>query len=132
MKLKTVNKNGDKVLTKTTPTGYETWNVSAYARHNPSKREYTIDEIPVHKITEKVRGAYYASPWCRIKSFKYRGKLCVVKQVSIVYDAGYVIKVIYNNGYKNFHTYVQNINSMKYLTLLKLKDIEIIQYLTNV
>jgi hypothetical protein len=126
MRLKNINKNGDKVFVKTTPTGYETWNVSAYTRHNPSKREYTIDEIPVHKITEKVRDAYYTSPWHMINNFKYKGRICTVKKLIIVYDAGYVIKLIYNNGCRDVHTYVKNVNSLKYLSLLKLKDIEII------
>ena len=126
MKLKKIHKNGDKVLVKTTPAGYETWNVSAYARHNSDKREYEIDEIPIHKITEKVRRAYYGSPWRTISNFKYKGSICTVKKLVIVYDAGYVIKLIYNDGLRDVHTYVKNVNSLKYLSLLKLKDIEII------
>ena len=126
MKTKKVNRNGENILIRRTLNGVETFNTTAYNRLGTHKFEYSIEDIPVHAITRKVRNAYYNSPWLNISKFKYKNAECIVNKIAIVYDAGYVLKVCYTNNKGYFYDYIKNINSLKHLKLLKLSDIEII------
>lgn len=94
------------------------------------KQEYAIDEF-THKIHKKIRDAYDNSPWLKIKKFKYKDRIYNVENITVVYDSGYVLRLNYvhkNNQGKiiKYYRYIQNINSIKYLKLLKFKNIIIL------
>lgn len=101
-------------------------------RNDPRvKKEYAIDNFQ-HPLYQFIQNAYQNTPWQNIKTFMYQNKRCTVKNITVVYDSGYVLRLNFaqeqNNGkIINTYKYIQNINSVKYLKLLKLSNIKIIK-----
>lgn len=129
MKRKIIYRNNDKVYLTVDKNGSTSmFNVSHYARikKNPSNFEYTIDYFN-HKMFDNIVKRYHESPWLNVKKFKYKTHLCEVTSLTFVYDCGYVLKLNYKSNGQKYYRYVDNINSLKYLKLLKLKDIEVIE-----
>lgn len=108
-----------------------TFNYDLYNSINRPKRkyEYTLDDLS-HPMYARIREAYYASPWHNINVFKYKNFICKNKGITFVFDTGFVLRLNYeytdNGKVINKYKYIQNINSVKYLKLLKLKDITIL------
>jgi hypothetical protein len=91
------------------------------------KWEYTLEDIPNHRITETIRNAYHESPWQKVKKFIYKGDKCVVKDIVFVYDGGgYVLKLNYTVNGEPRYKYIKNINSLKYLKILSIKAVDIL------
>lgn len=94
------------------------------------KTEYSVDDLS-HKIYDKIRQAYYRSPWHKVQKFKYEDHICIVDKIVFVFDSGYVLKLKYhyyddNDNKICRYRYIENINSVKYLRLLRFKDITIL------
>jgi hypothetical protein len=107
---------------------YDLYNQINHPKH---KQEYTLDDLK-HPMYNRIREAYYQSPWHKIRKFKYKNNLCTCTGITFVYDSGFVLRLNYQyvNDDKciNYYRYIKNINSLKYLKLLKLKDIEVVEY----
>ena len=111
---------------------YIMFNYDLYAKIKENKpREYDISYFS-HKIYKPLREIYFKSPWHKIKSFVYNNKVCIVQHLSIIWDSGFVIKLTYqyehNSQLKQSYRYIHNVNSNKYLRLLKLSQISKITY----
>jgi hypothetical protein len=93
------------------------------------RKEYTLENLK-HPIYKHMRDEYFKSPWHKIHKFKYDGKQCTNTGISFVYDTGFVLRLNYtyyaNDKKVCRYRYIQNINSVKFLRLLKVKDITII------
>lgn len=108
------------------------FNYDLYAELRTEKRktEYTVDDLQ-YPFYKNIIEAYYKSPWHKIKKFKYNDKVCTCIGISIVYDTGFVLRLNYQytsnkNKIIKRYVYIQNINSAKFLRLLKFKDIQVI------
>jgi hypothetical protein len=99
--------------------------------HPKRKQEYTLEDLS-HPMYRRICAAYHKSPWHKIHKFKYRNNLCTCTGITFVYDSGFVLRLNYQYSHNgecvNYYRYIENINSVKYLQLLKLKDIEVVEY----
>lgn len=130
MKRKKIYKNNNKWYITTYPDGsYVGFNVTQYCkvRKVDYMKEYTVQDLQ-HKMFERVVAKYNSSPWLNIKKFSMGNNICTVKGLVFVYDGGgYVLKLKYETNGNEYYRYVENINSLKYLKLLKLKDIKVLE-----
>lgn len=110
------------------------FNYSLYHQHygKQHKLEYDVSEF-THPIYAKIVDTYNQSPWHRIKQFKLKNnpQIYTVDNIKIVWDGGYVLKLNYSyfdNKHKQIlkYKYIKNINSLKYLRLLHLREIDIV------
>lgn len=95
------------------------------------KREYTLDDLnyPMYK---RIRDLYFKSPWHRISKFRYKDHDCKATGITFVYDTGFVLRLnyefIHNGVLHQKYRYIHNLNSQKFLKLLKLNDIKVLEY----
>lgn len=130
MRIKANKTNKGVLLERRTHEDYSAFNITLYKELGTAKWEYTVEEIP--SFNKTVRDAYYKCPWHKVKVFKYRNKECIVENIRIVFDGGgYVLKLNFTVDGNSEYKYITNINSLKYLKLLKFKDVDIVEYLKN-
>jgi hypothetical protein len=108
------------------------FNYDIYYQRNPIKKfEYTLDDLS-HPVYSRIRQKYYNSKWHKLDTFIYDNKLCKVTKIAIVYDTGFVLRLDYtytlNNKIYKAYRYIENLNSIKFLRLLKFSDIKIVTF----
>lgn len=118
------------IIRRTGLNGSSYFNITLYNELGSKKWEYELADIPL--VNKTVREAYENSPWRKVQVFKKDKSICTVQNIRIVYDGGgYVLKLNYLENGKPTYRYIQNVNSLKYLKLLKLKDVRVLEYLKS-
>lgn len=130
MRTKVEHTTRGNIIRRTELSGSSYFNITLYNELGNKKWEYELADIP--RFNKPVREAYENSPWHKVQVFKKDKSVCTVQNIRIVYDGGgYVLKLNYLKNGKPTYKYIQNVNSLKYLKLLKLKDVQVLEYLKN-